>query len=68
MLENIIYAESAPISVGDYDKDNISDLMVKFDRTEVEDILDPNEEQYLTVTMNLVYGSTLRSQARIRVI
>ena len=64
-INTILLEDTIPAEWGDVQG---TTLMVKFDRAEVEDILDPNEEQYLTVTMNLVYGSTLQSQARIRVI
>ncbi len=49
MLNISVPALSTPIEIGDYDSDGITDLMVKFDRQEVIEILDPGEHLvYLT--------------------
>jgi hypothetical protein len=39
-LEKAIYAEAHPFSLGDYDNDNIPDLMVKFDARALSEYLD----------------------------
>ncbi|MEE9150432.1 MAG: hypothetical protein V3U20_01195, partial [Thermoplasmata archaeon] len=41
LLEDTISAEPRPVTVGDYDKDGIPDLMVKFERSKVEEMLLP---------------------------
>jgi len=43
LLENTVPAEDRPTKIGDYDNDAIPDLMVKFDRSDVEDMLTPSE-------------------------
>jgi PKD repeat protein len=43
-LNDIVFAESSPIGIGDYDSDGIPDLMAKFDRSTVESLLQPGEE------------------------
>ena len=38
-----------PVEIGDYDSDGIADLMIKFDRQEVIEVLEPGEQiVYLT--------------------
>ena len=39
LLENAIQAQQSPVDIGDYDRDGIPDLMVKFDRLAVYDLL-----------------------------
>ena len=39
LLEGVIPAEGQPTAVGDHDGDGISDLMVKFSRAALEDLL-----------------------------
>ncbi len=39
LLNNTILAENHPITVGDHDEDGVPDLMVKFDRAEVESFI-----------------------------
>jgi len=43
-LEGTIPAEPRPYAIGDYDKDGVPDLMVKFRRSDVIKLL-PNGEQ-----------------------
>jgi hypothetical protein len=50
LLEDEIPAEAYPTGIGDYDYDGIADLMVKFDRSVVQEILEPGEEVEITVT------------------
>jgi hypothetical protein len=54
--------------IGDYDNDGIPDLMVKFDRSEVEDILDINESISLTVSGGFFDDNTFEGSDAIRVI
>jgi parallel beta-helix repeat protein len=49
MLEGVVPAELHPTKIGDYDRDGIPDLMVKFDRAAVQKLLEPGEVK-LTVT------------------
>lgn len=51
-LNGIISAELSPTEIGDYDADGIPDLMVKFDRASLQDLLSPGD-QLLIVTGNL---------------
>jgi len=49
-LDECVYAEDHPTAIGDYDTDDIPDLMVKFDRAEViglvEHIVPPAEVEF----------------------
>lgn len=59
LLENAMQAQQSPVDVGDYDRDGISDLVVKFDRQAVNDLLQGrNGEVTLKVTGGLRGGST----------
>jgi hypothetical protein len=49
MLEGVVPAESHPTEIGDHDGDGIPDLMVKFDRQAVQELLEPGDVE-LTVT------------------
>ncbi|UCE37110.1 MAG: hypothetical protein JSW00_16735 [Thermoplasmata archaeon] len=51
-----ISAESQPTEIDDYDSDGISDLMVKFDRSDVQDSVDPGYA-IITVSGELVDGT-----------
>jgi len=68
LLENSIPAENHPTEIGDYDNDGIPDLMVKFDRSEVEDILGPSDAVTLKITGSLTNGESFEGQDSIRVI
>ncbi|MCD6298222.1 MAG: metallophosphoesterase [Deltaproteobacteria bacterium] len=50
MLNNIIPALVKPTGVGDYDNDGLSDLMVKFKRVEVQNILSFGERVPITIS------------------
>jgi hypothetical protein len=50
LLEGSMPAEIHPVEIGDHNSNNISDLMVKFDRAEVEDIITPSSQVELTIT------------------
>jgi hypothetical protein len=52
LLNHVVSANHTDI--GDYDHDGLSDLMVKFDREKVIDILDPGDKVKLTVTLELI--------------
>jgi hypothetical protein len=56
LLEDTISAQLRPTSIGDYDDDGIPDLMVKFDRSDVIDMLSPGTYN-LKVTGELEDGS-----------
>lgn len=66
-LEDSIPAEEWPWEIGDYDGDGIPDLMVKFDRAEVEDMLSPGNYnlkvsgQFSDGTLFEGYSDTIRA-------
>lgn len=57
LLNNTIQALSEPAELGDYDNDAIHDLMVKFARDEVENILDTGEQIPLVITGKVLHNS-----------
>jgi hypothetical protein len=67
MLNGAVQAESRPAEVEDYDDDGIADLMVKFDTTEVQEILELGAEVTITVTGE-VAGTPFEGSDTIRVI
>ena len=68
MLNDIIPAEMRPIGFGDEDDDGIPDLMVKFNRLAVIDLLDSGEMVYIIITGDLLDGTSFRGTDIIRVI
>ncbi len=66
-LQNSIDVEGQPTESGDYDNDGIPDLMVKFDRQELIEILGPGD-QIVTLTGQLSDGSPLNGIDTIRVL
>ncbi len=54
--------------MGDGDEDGIPDLMVKFDRAAVQEIVEVGDEVILTVTGRLTNGISFEDSAMIRVI
>jgi len=67
-LEGLVEAEDSPTNVGDYDDDGVTDLMVKFDRASVQEILDAGDEVAITVTGELTGGMPFEGTDTIRVI
>jgi parallel beta-helix repeat protein len=61
-------AEQSPMIIGDYDEDDIPDLMVKFDRSYVQESLKPGDEVEIIVTMELNDGTGFEGTDYIRVI
>lgn len=66
LLNNTVRAETGPTCIGDYDNDGIPDLMVKFDRKTVEDLvwhnlgyLTPLRTKPLTYSVNLTVTGSL---------
>jgi len=67
-LNGVVPAEAKPIEIGDYDGDGIADLMVKFDRSSVEEILEVGDEVEVIVTGELADGTSFEGTDTIRVI
>lgn len=63
-----IFAEAAPTNIGDHDMDGIPDLMVKFNRSAVQNIVEPAEQVKLTIEGFLKNGTKLIGEDSIRVI
>lgn len=68
LLNGQVPAELHPAAVGDGDEDGIPDLMVKFDRAAVQEIMEVGDEVILTVTGRLTNGISFEDSAMIRVI
>jgi len=67
LLNDSVSAEAKPISIGDYDVDGVPDLMVKFDRSDVQDVLEPGDEVEVTVSGELTDGTLFEGTDTIRV-
>jgi hypothetical protein len=66
-LNGTVPALAKPKAIGDYDKDGIPDLMVKFDRAAVQKILAPGNQVEITI-MGKVAGVDFEGGDTIRVI
>ena len=67
-LNELIPPLPKPIEIGDYDNDGINDLMVKFDRQELIEVLEPGKEQIIDLTGRLLDGRPIAGFDIIRVI
>lgn len=67
-LNRIVPAQSQPIKIGDYDFDSIPDLMVKFSKSAVAQILQRGNNVEITVSSELFDGTRFEGIDFIRVI
>jgi len=72
-LESIRLNDQIPITpepteIGDYDENGIPDLMVKFDRLDVQSILEVGDEVKIMITGKLINGKPFEGSDIIRVI
>ena len=68
LLNETVPAELHPTEIGDYDSDGIPDLMVKFDRQAIIDILPVGDAVNITITGELYDGTPFEGSDVIRVI
>ena len=68
MLNNQIQANAHPTETDDYDDDGIADLMVKFDRNAVTEILDIGDDVLITIAGELSNGIMFDGSDTIMVI
>lgn len=68
MLNDQVQAEVHSTEIGDYDNDDIADIMVKFDRPAVQEILEVGDEIEIAVTGELTDGTSFGGTDTIRVI
>lgn len=68
LLNGCVPAESHPAAIGDHDYDNIPDLMVKFSRSAVQDILVVGEAVQIVISGELSDGTAFSGSDGIRVI
>jgi len=68
MFNSIVPAQSNPTNIGDYDYDGIPDLMVKFSRSAVGQILQPGDNVEIKVSGTLVSGIEFEGVDYIKVI
>ncbi len=67
-LNDQVPAQSRPTGIGDCDGDGIAELMVKFDRSAVQEILEAGDEVEITVTGELEDDTKFEGSDTIRVI
>jgi hypothetical protein len=67
LLDGLSQAESKPSEIGDYDEDEITDLMVKFDRQAVIEFFEEEETEVITITGELEDGTLFQGTCNIRV-
>jgi hypothetical protein len=68
MLNGQIYAEAKPFAIGDHDSDGIPDLMVKFNRTTVQAILQVGDQIKISISGKLTDGRPFEGKDTIQVI
>jgi len=68
LLNDQVPAESHPTGIGDNDNDGVPDLMVKFDRSAVQQILQASDDVEIVVTGELNDGTPFEGSDMIRVI
>ena len=68
MLNGMVPALTHPIEIDDYDSDGVPDMMVKFDRSDVQSILEPGHEFELVLSGRLTDGTPFEGTDTIRVI
>ena len=67
LLNGAVEAESKPVTIGDHNGNSINDLMVKFDRAAVQEILTAGNQVEITITGE-VAGIAFKGSDTIRVI
>jgi hypothetical protein len=67
LLNNLISAELHPIEIGDYDFDGVDDLMVMFNRTDIQDLLEPGESVEIHISGKLSDSTLFEGIDTIRV-
>jgi hypothetical protein len=68
LLNGIIPVEESPTGIGDHDEDGNPDLMVKFDRASVIELLEPGENVLITISGELNDGTAFEGTDMIRVL
>ncbi len=63
-----IFVATTPAEIGDHDNDGVPDLMIKFGRAAVQDIVSVDDSFSLTLTGSLFDGTPFEATDRIRVI
>jgi parallel beta-helix repeat protein len=68
LLNDAVPAEESPTKIGDYDEDGLADLMVKFNRSEVQELLEPGSDIVIKVAGKLVDSTSFVGTDTINVI
>jgi len=68
LLNDVVPAETHPTSIDDYDEDGIPDLMVKFNRQDVIDIIESGYNVEITVSGELTDETMFKGTDYIKVI
>ena len=67
-LNNQIAIEPKSIEIGDYDNNGIPDLIIKFNRVAVQNILEVGEKIKITISGNLISGEFFEGSDIIKII
>jgi hypothetical protein len=68
LLNGVVSPNESPIEIGDYDEDDIQDLMLKFDRGEVIETLPEEAEAVVVMTGLLIGGEVFYAEDTISLI
>jgi len=68
LLNDKIPAENNKTKISDYDNDSIADIMVKFDKSVIQEILEVGSEVEVTITGKLIDGTHFEGTDTVRVI
>ena len=63
-----IFVATTPAEIGDHDNDGVADLIIKFDRAAVQEIVSVGDSIVLTLTGSLIDGTSFEAPDTIRII
>jgi hypothetical protein len=67
-LNGEVFAELNPTSIADYDNDGVPDIMVKFDRSAVQKLMEVGDSEKIVILFELYNGTIFGGTDFIRTI